>query len=626
MTDRALRRPLAARADRDRRQDRQGAARALGRRRRGADRRRPRARDQRLGRRRPAGRLPASRSPPCATRIARQNADVPGGNVTGRRAASRRCARWAASPTRARSTTWSSPRVNGAPIRVRDIGCAEDGTKEQRSLARLNGVPTVILEVRRQSGANTVEVIEAVKANLERVAAAAARRREARGHPRPVALHLRRAARDQRAPDPGQHPRLPGRARVHAQLALDGHRRAWRFPTSVISTFGMMWALDFTLNSVTMLALVLMVGIVIDDAIVVLENIFRFVEEKKMHAVRGGARGDRGDRPGGPGDDARLVVIFVPVSFMSSISGPVPLPVRHHRGGGGAGQPAGLVHADADDERAPAARRGRRGGTAARRRRLAAAASTPGSTASTPGCSRWSMRHRVAVAIVASAVDRCPSIPLYTHGQAGVHPERRRRGRVRGQRHRARGHQPRRDGRGDAADRAEMRSDPGVRIGAGDRRAAASSAASTRASIYVRIAPHEERTFSLGRLWHGAAARPTRWRAFRGNYTQRDVMRQVRQRFAKFTRPAHSGAQHRRRSTSAAATSTSTSSLRGPELEALAELRRAAPQAKATDIGGIVDADTTLQARQARAAGRDRPRARRRPRRRHRRTSPPRCA
>ena len=59
-------------------------------------------------------------------------------------------------------------------------------------------------------------------------------------------------------------------------------------PASVISTFAMMRALDFTLNSVTMLALVLMVGIVIDDAIVVLENIFRFVEEKKLHAVRGG--------------------------------------------------------------------------------------------------------------------------------------------------------------------------------------------------------------------------------------------------------------------------------------------------------------------------------------------------
>ena len=71
-----------------------------------------------------------------------------------------------------------------------------------------------------------------------------------------------------------------------------------------------------------MLALVLMVGVVIDDAIVVLENIFRFVEEKKMNAVRGGARGHarRSASPCSP-PRCRLVVIFVPVSFMSSISG-----------------------------------------------------------------------------------------------------------------------------------------------------------------------------------------------------------------------------------------------------------------------------------------------------------------
>ena len=79
---------------------------------------------------------------------------------------------------------------------------------------------------------------------------------------------------------------------ILASLVVFGFMRSWRatliaavaIPTSVISTFGMMWALDFTLNSVTMLALVLMVGIVIDDAIVVLENIFRWVEEKKMNS------------------------------------------------------------------------------------------------------------------------------------------------------------------------------------------------------------------------------------------------------------------------------------------------------------------------------------------------------
>src|SRR5439155_1015524 len=59
--------------------------------------------------------------------------------------------------------------LSGVPVRVRDIGYAEDGTKEQRSAARLNGVPTVIMEVRRQSGENTVAVIEGVKGKLARL-------------------------------------------------------------------------------------------------------------------------------------------------------------------------------------------------------------------------------------------------------------------------------------------------------------------------------------------------------------------------------------------------------------------------------------------------------------------------
>jgi len=81
----------------------------------------------------------------------------------------------------------------------------------------------------------------------------------------------------------------------------------------------MMWVFHFTLNSVTMLALVLMVGIVIDDAIVVLENIFRFVEEKGWLRSRPRGR-PRPTSTRRDGDDLSLVVIFIPVSFMSSIS------------------------------------------------------------------------------------------------------------------------------------------------------------------------------------------------------------------------------------------------------------------------------------------------------------------
>jgi HAE1 family hydrophobic/amphiphilic exporter-1 len=92
-------------------------------------------------------------------------------------------------------------------------------------------------------------------------------------------------------------------------------------PTSVISTFGVMWALDFTLNSVTMLALVLMVGVVIDDAIVVLENIFRYVEEKKVSAFEAAREATREIGLAVLATTLSLVVIFVPVSFMSSVSG-----------------------------------------------------------------------------------------------------------------------------------------------------------------------------------------------------------------------------------------------------------------------------------------------------------------
>src|SRR5207249_3316364 len=154
---------------------------------------------------------------------------------------------------------------------VGEVRIVEDGTKEQRSAARLNGVPTVIMEVRRQSGENTVAVIEGVKAKLARLREQVppdVRLEVIRDQSRYIyaALH-----------EINLHLVLGS---ILASLVVLAFMRSWRstfiaavaIPTSVISAFGMMWALNFTLNSVTMLALVLMVGIVIDDAIVVLEN------------------------------------------------------------------------------------------------------------------------------------------------------------------------------------------------------------------------------------------------------------------------------------------------------------------------------------------------------------------
>jgi hydrophobic/amphiphilic exporter-1 (mainly G- bacteria), HAE1 family len=97
--------------------------------------------------------------------------------------------------------------------------------------------------------------------------------------------------------------------------------RRWRFPTSIIATFAFMKWFGFTLNNVTMLALVLMVGVVIDDAIVVLENVFHCIEEKGMDPAPRGDRRDQGNRPGGAGDDAVAGDRVLPVSFLSSVTG-----------------------------------------------------------------------------------------------------------------------------------------------------------------------------------------------------------------------------------------------------------------------------------------------------------------
>ena len=92
-------------------------------------------------------------------------------------------------------------------------------------------------------------------------------------------------------------------------------------PTSIIATFGLIWFQGFTLNSMTMLALTLAVGIVIDDAIVVLENIYRFVEEKGRPPMQAAVEATREIGLAVLATTLSLVAIFVPVGFMGGIVG-----------------------------------------------------------------------------------------------------------------------------------------------------------------------------------------------------------------------------------------------------------------------------------------------------------------
>ncbi len=169
----------------------------------------------------------------------------------------------------------------------------EDGVEEPRSLARLDGQPAVVLEVRKQSGTNTLDVIHAVKERIGDL------RRRMPPDFRVTYTRDQSGFISESFQAVQEHLILGG---IFAAIIVLLFIRNWRatliaavaIPTSIISTYTLMPLMGFTLNQITMLALVLMVGIVIDDAIVVLENIFRFAEEKRHGAARGGACTARG--------------------------------------------------------------------------------------------------------------------------------------------------------------------------------------------------------------------------------------------------------------------------------------------------------------------------------------------
>src|SRR4029077_18089650 len=96
---------------------------------------------------------------------------------------------------------------------------------------------------------------------------------------------------------------------------------AFAIPTSIIASFALIAPLGYSLNQMTMLALTLMVGIVIDDAIVVLENIYRFVEEKGMDPFRAAVEGTREIGLAVLATTLSLLAVFIPVGFMTGIVG-----------------------------------------------------------------------------------------------------------------------------------------------------------------------------------------------------------------------------------------------------------------------------------------------------------------
>ncbi|MEQ1911602.1 MAG: efflux RND transporter permease subunit, partial [Vicinamibacterales bacterium] len=207
--------------------------------------------------------------------------------------------------------------TNGTPIRISDIGYAEDSTqKVMTSLYMADGSPAVQLDVRRASGENTIKVTTAVKQKL-----AAVRQTLPRG------VLLIANTDDSRFIDASiaslEEHLLWGSllASLVVLLFIRNVRAviisALAIPASIVATFTLMRGMDFTLNNMTLLALTLAVGIVIDDAIVVLENIFRHIEENGSTPFDAAIEGTREVALPVMATTLSLIVIFLPVAFMT---------------------------------------------------------------------------------------------------------------------------------------------------------------------------------------------------------------------------------------------------------------------------------------------------------------------
>ena len=210
--------------------------------------------------------------------------------------------------------------MGGHPVRVSDVARIEDGEADQNTIANINGTGTVLLQIRRQSGTNTVEVVHAVKDRLD----------ELKGDlPAGYSMRVVRDTSDfiEASIHNVEEHLIVGSilAALVVLLFLSNLRStiisAIAIPTSIIATFGLVWYMGFTLNSLTMLALTLSVGIVIDDAIVVLENIYRFIEEKHMRPEEAAVHATKEIGLAVLATTLSLVAIFVPVGFMGGIVG-----------------------------------------------------------------------------------------------------------------------------------------------------------------------------------------------------------------------------------------------------------------------------------------------------------------
>ncbi len=209
---------------------------------------------------------------------------------------------------------------DGRAIRLDEVAAVIDGAEDVETSALWNEQRTVILALRKQSGTNTVAVVDAVRTRIAEVQ---------KELPEGYALDIQRDGSTvirTGAEAVTEHLILGALFAAIVVLLFLGNVRstfiaAVAIPTSIIGTFAIMKLVGYTLNSITLLALALAVGIVIDDAIVVLENIFKQIEEKGMSPKEAAVHGTREIGPAVLATTLSLIAVFVPIAFVAGIPG-----------------------------------------------------------------------------------------------------------------------------------------------------------------------------------------------------------------------------------------------------------------------------------------------------------------
>jgi hydrophobic/amphiphilic exporter-1 (mainly G- bacteria), HAE1 family len=252
-----------------------------------------------------------------AETLAAENLDLPGGRMTREgQSISLRTKGEFETPEEIENVILRSD--GGSTVRVRDVGRVVDGFEERESTTRLDGADAVSFSIKKQSGANTAAIAERVHATLARVS------------PNFPALQIRQVHDDaefikENVKSVQEHIVFGG---IMAVLVVFLFMRDWRstlitalaLPTSVVATFFFMWVAGFTFNMMTLMALSLVIGILIDDAVVVRENIYRHMEhgEDPMTAAR---KGTSEIGLAVMATTFTILAVFLPVGFMTGLVG-----------------------------------------------------------------------------------------------------------------------------------------------------------------------------------------------------------------------------------------------------------------------------------------------------------------